>query len=213
MYLDGSDYRTVWQLAHDWAGKDSESSNPESLSPEIKESIHRIIIAIKNKLISARSNTRVILGDDDFVSTVLDFHYLVKLNACAQKDRFDKKLLNSLYVWRPEVIRWCQNDLLPIPPVWRTKLEIEFAGDSDADDEHWYKRLTPRKKSIVAALHIAERIWQSDKTLLYEDVLNHEDMKKYNKPQIFPSLESFKEWARDIAPVEAKKPGKRKISA
>lgn len=213
MYLRNPDYQTVWQLAHGWVGADGSSSDPNNLPPEVIEAIHRIMVAIRNKLISVRTTSRLIFGEEkDFIDFLVELPHYLKFKACLKNNRFDKNYLNSLYVWRPEILRWCQNDQLPIPPVWQPKLDIEFAPESEADDEHWYERLTSRKKSIVAALHIAERIWQGDKTFLYEDVLNHEDMKKYNKPQIFPSLASFKEWARDIAPQEAKQPGKRKKS-
>lgn len=213
MYLHGRDFQTVWQLAHCWAGVDSNSSDPNNLSQEVIEATHRILVAIRNKLISVRTTSRLIFDEEkDFLDFLIELPQHLKFKACLKNNRFDKDYLDSLYVWRPEVLRWCQNDQLPIPSVWQPKLDIEFSPESEADDEHWYERLTSRKKSIVAALHIAERIWQSDKSLLYEDVLNHEDMKKYNKPQIFPSLDSFKQWARDIAPQEAKQPGKRKKS-
>jgi len=214
MYLDNPrEYLTVWKLGHTWVGHDDSTSAPNNLAPEVIDSIHRIMIAIKNRLITVRTPSHVILDDDSFFGITFDLLHYLKFDACLKKNRFDQTYLDSLYVWRPEVLRWCQNDQLPIPTVWQPKLDIEFAPEAEADDEHWYKSLTPRKKSIVAALHIAERIWQSDKSLLYEDVLNHPDMKKYNKPQIFPSLDSFKEWARDIAPQEAKLPGKRKKSS
>lgn len=212
MYLNSPDYKTIWQLAHLWSGKDSLASDANNLPPEVKEAIYRILVAIRNNLITARTKNRIILKDEDTLDYIIELPHYLKFKACLKNNRFDKDYLDSLYVWRPEVLRWCQNDQLPIPPIWQPKLDIEFAPESEADDEHWYERLTSRKKSIVAALHIAERIWQSDKSLLYEDVLNHEDMKKYNKPQFFPSLDSFKEWARDIAPQEAKQPGKRKKS-
>ena len=213
MYLDNPrEYQTVWQLGHNWVGVDSTTSDPNNLPVEVRESIHRILIAIRNDLISVRNTSMVILGADDFVSAFLNFPHLIKFGACLKKNKFDKDYLDSIYVWRPEVLRWCTNDRLPFPTVWQPQLEVEFPNDDDEDDEHWYKKLTPRKKSIVAALHIAEHIWQENKSLLYEDVLNHPDMKKYNKPQIFASLPSFKNWARDIAPQEAKSPGKRKKS-
>lgn len=214
MYLtDSFDYKTVWQLAHEWTGQDSLSADPTSPSPEVKQAIHRILIAIRNRLITVRTKHRLIMSGDDFLDAVFNIKHDIKFYVCLKKNRFNKEYLDSLYVWRPEVIRWCQNDMLPVPQFWQPKLEIEFSGESEADDEHWYKRLTPRKKGIVAALHIAERLWQNDKSLLYEDVLNHEDMKKYNNPQYFSSLDSFKEWARDIAPQEAKTGGRRKKTA
>ncbi|MBI3479879.1 MAG: hypothetical protein HY016_05925 [Nitrosomonadales bacterium] len=73
MYLNSRDYQTVWQLAHGWAGKDSVTSDPGNLSAEVIEAIHRILIAIRNKLISVRTPFRVIfLEEKDFVDTLFE---------------------------------------------------------------------------------------------------------------------------------------------
>ena len=212
MYLHGSDYQTVWQLAHEWAGKDSSTSDSDNLPPEIKENIHRILVAIRNKLITVRTQSRVILADQGTFEFLLEIAHYRKFDACLQGKRFDKQYLDSLYVWRPEVIRWCNEHQLPIPSIWQQKLDIERPPESEVTDEHWYKALTDRRKRIAGALHIAARLWEDNCFLSYDDVWNHEDMKRYDKPRSFTSLESFKEWARDIAPQEAKSKGRRKIS-
>jgi hypothetical protein len=210
-YLDTGDHLTVWKLAHDWAGIDSAASNPDSLPPEIKAGIFRVLVAIRNKLLSVRTPSRAILVEDGFLDMLADFPHDLKFNACLKKDRFDKNYLDSLYVWRPEVIRWCVNDQLLVPSIWQPKPE-SGSPDESSDDEHWYECLTDRRKGIVAALHIADRLWKEDRSLTYEEIWNHPDMKRYDKPRIFPSLDSFKEWARDIAPKEVKSPGRRRKS-
>lgn len=212
MYLNSSDYQTIWRLAHDWAGKDSHASDPNNISPEIMEAVYRVLVAIRNKLITVRTSFRVLFEDEGFLDFMFEARHYKKFGACLKNNRFDKDYLDSLYVWRPEVIRWCVNDQLPIPSVWLPKLGTDSSAETDADDGHWYEGLTDRRKRIVAALHIAARLWEEDKSFTYEDVWNHPDMKKYDKPRIFPSLESFKEWARDIAPPEAKAGGRRKYS-
>lgn len=123
MYLGIDDYRTVWQLAHNWAGQDSQNSTSSDPSPEVKEAIYRILVAIGNRLISVRTSDFVIFKDDSFLNFLFEIRHYLKFDACKRKGKFDKEYLDSLYVWRPEVIRWCQNDLLPIPPCWQPKIE------------------------------------------------------------------------------------------
>jgi len=55
MYLDSKDYQTVWQLAHNWVGADSEKSDPLQLSDELKHSIHRLMSAAINQTIPSRT--------------------------------------------------------------------------------------------------------------------------------------------------------------
>jgi hypothetical protein len=213
MYLDESpDFKTVWQLAHNWAGKESHASDSSNLSQEIKVAIHRVMIAIRNKLISVRTPSGIIFVDEGFLGTMLDIPHYRKFGACLRKNHFEKEYLNSLNVWKPEVIRWCINDQLPIPPIWQPLADTNSSNEAEAEDGHWYTRLSERRKRIAGALHIAAQLWKSNKSLSYEEVWNHEDMKKYDQPRSFASLAAFKEWARDIAPQEAKSPGKRKNS-
>jgi hypothetical protein len=106
-YLNTGDHLTVWQLAHDWAGKDSTASDPNNLPPEIKAGIYRVLVAIRNQLISVRDYEGLVIVGGSFWAMLFDVPHLLKFNACLTKSRFDKGYLDSLYVWRPEVIRWC----------------------------------------------------------------------------------------------------------
>lgn len=219
MFLLGDDYRTVWQLAHDWGGQNTLINHSLLPSQEVQQAIHRILVAIRNRIISVRTQSRLILSGDDFLDVMFDMKHDFKFIACLKKNRFDKDYLDSLYVWRPEVIRWCKNDMHPIPDYWKPNFETnsltnaELPSESEAENKKWHENLTDRQKRIVGALHIANRLWEENKQLSYDEVWNHEDMKKYDKPRSFPSLDSFKEWARDIAPQEAKVGGRRKKTA
>ncbi|MES1981811.1 MAG: hypothetical protein V4443_04970 [Pseudomonadota bacterium] len=236
--MNDDDYQTIWQLAHGWAGEDRYTSDSNNLSPEVKKWIYRVIVAIRNKILSVRTSNQVILDDDSVLGIISNFSHLRKFTACVTKNRFDKDYLDSLYVWRPEVLRWCFNDRLPIPLAWqeiaapdtievktqdshsyRHSSSLTFQDqigqnsiEEETQDKHWYKNLSDRRKQIAGCLHIAARLWRDNPTLSYEQVWNHDDMKKFDKPRIFPSLDSFREWARDIAPLSAKSPGRRKNS-
>lgn len=210
MYLNGNDYQTVWGLAHAWAEKDGKESDPANLPLEVRENIFRILVAIRNKIITARTKRRLILVDDDsFMDFLYELPHYRRINRCLKDDLFDKDYLDSLHVWRPEVLGWCENHRLPIPPIWNPS-ELAFAQPLvDNNDNHWYENLTPRMKSIVAALHIADRLWKENESLSYSDIYSHPDMVKFNKPPIFNSLDSFREWAKRVAPVKAKQRGRR----
>lgn len=206
MYLDGPDYRTIWQLAHLWA--DIEEAPDAPLNPAVKLQIHRILVAIRNNLIKVRNKRLGVIFESestfDFIFFYISHH--LRFNACLRKDKFDKNYLNSLYVWKPEVIQWCNQHQHTIPTIW---LEQAEEAEEDSENQEWLARLTPRKKQIVGALHIAQRIWEEDPNLDYADVYEHPDMLTYDKPRRFPSLDSFKAWTRSIAPDKAKSRGRR----
>lgn len=39
MFLDNEDFKSVWQLAHNWVGEDSNKTNVNAISPELKTAI------------------------------------------------------------------------------------------------------------------------------------------------------------------------------
>jgi len=207
MYLDGSDYQTVWRLAHSWA-KQTECTNGD-VSAEVRLNIHRILIAIRNDIISVRTPMGVLFADDSTLTFFLELRHYLKFRKLLHQSKFDVEYLENLYVWRPEVIRWCSNHQLAIPHIWQD--EADNSDDTDPE-AHWYHQLTPRRKKIAGALFIAKRLWEEDSLLDYIDVYNHPDMTRYDKPRSFNTLESFKEWAKSIAPVKARSGGKRSKS-
>ena len=44
MHVENSpDFKTVWQLAHNWIGADLDETNSSAISPELKTAIHRLM--------------------------------------------------------------------------------------------------------------------------------------------------------------------------
>lgn len=193
--------------------QDASATDPANLPIEVKQSIYRIMVAIRNHIISVRNASGgIFVEEEDFIDFWMAYPHHRKFTACLKGGKFNKEYLDSLYVWRPDVLRWCAKDQLPIPPVWQPKPGIEAESENDTDDTHWHDSLSDRRKQITTVLHIASHLWEDNPKLSYEEVWTHPDMLKYDKPRIFPSLDSFKKWARNIAPTEAKSPGKRRKS-
>lgn len=196
MYLDIDDYRTVWQLAHDWAGQDSQDNTASVPSTEVKKAIHRILVAIINKLISVRTSSIVIFDDDSFLGFVFDIRHYLKVRACQRKNRFDKKYLDSLYVWRPEVIRWCKNDLLPIPPCWQPKVEAGVVTHTESTPEVEVQADTATKKEIT-------------KGISKNEVINSFNGIYYDRDQWDKYLADPPEWLKPCRTVPGKKGSNR----
>lgn len=131
MYLEGEDFQTVWQLAHNWTNADPDTSDPSALPPELMQAIHRLLSAIMirgivacTKKISVLDNDsiRIAILDDESIGTVIfDSIHCVKINRCLRKNRFDKGYLNSIYVKRSEVLDWCDKERIAPPALWATE--------------------------------------------------------------------------------------------
>ncbi|PTQ85112.1 hypothetical protein C8R28_101566 [Nitrosomonas ureae] len=55
MHVENSlDFKTVWQLAHNWIGADLDKTNSNTISPELKTAIHRLMQAMSSMEITGR---------------------------------------------------------------------------------------------------------------------------------------------------------------
>ena len=85
MYLDSKDFQTVWKLAHDWVNTDPNKSDLNSLSPDLMQAIHRLMGAMLNRDISARTKRMTIFQDESFPSFIFDFHHYLKFARCLSR--------------------------------------------------------------------------------------------------------------------------------
>lgn len=75
MFLDGEDFKTVWQLAHNWVGIDPNETDVNAISLDLKTAIHRLMHAMACHEISVRSRRCRIFEDDSILSFALDFFH------------------------------------------------------------------------------------------------------------------------------------------
>ena len=73
MFLDGEDFKSVWQLAHNWAGDDPNKTDVKEVSPKLKTAIHRLMHAMAIRDISARSSKRLTFEDNSLWTFITDF--------------------------------------------------------------------------------------------------------------------------------------------
>lgn len=119
MFLDGKDFKTIWQLAHDWVDADPEKTDINAVSSELKDAIHRLMLASFNEEISIRTKDYVIFDKGYYLNTIFDYFHFRKFKQCLKQDKFDQVYLDSLYVKRNEVLDWCANIIyLDPPPCW-----------------------------------------------------------------------------------------------
>ena len=142
MFLDGGDFQTVWRLAHNWVNADPDTSDVNSLSPELIQAIHRLMIAMRNRDIAARTKRTAFFQDDSFLSIIFDFYHYLKFRNCLTIGKFDKAYLDSLYVRRGDVLSWCDKERIASPALWASKnpsieqkIDPELQEDETIDSE------------------------------------------------------------------------------
>lgn len=206
------DFKSIWQLAHDWAGEESDKTDPNAISSELRISIDRLLRAIGSKEISGRWKGYRIFLDDSILSSIFDIRHILRFYWWIMFNKSSKYYLDNLYVKRNEVIIWCDKiALLDPPPCW-AKSQITVTGQTiDSEDENinWHDEMTDRRRKITGCLELAKKLWEENPNQSYEQIYNHSIMRKYGNPSIF-SPESFQKWAKDYASDYAKRGGRRK---
>lgn len=215
---DNPDFKTVWQLAHNWVGEDPDQTDPKAISPNLRLAIDRLIRAISANEISARWKGYRIFKDDTLLSDIFEIRHLLTFYFWVIFNKFSKNYLDNLYVKRNEVITWCEKTaLLDPPPCWALNSAtastqiIDKTTETSDESKNWYDELTDRRRKRAGCLELAKKLWEEDSNQSYDQIYNHPVMKKYGNRSVF-SPESFQEWAKEYAPESAKKGGRRKKS-
>ncbi len=207
------DFKTVWQLAHDWVGEEIDKTDPNAISPELRLAIDRLMRAISCKEITGRWKGYRIFMDESFLSTIFDLGHSIRFFIWARFNSFSKYYLDNLYVKRNEVIIWCDKILLLDPPpcwshkkltaIYQTKNELI---DPDDENNSWYDKITERRRQRVTCIELAKQLWKIEPELSYDKMKDHNVMRKFGYSSTF-SAKQFKNLVRIVASESAQSPG------
>ena len=116
MFLKGIEFDTIWRVAHKWVDQDPNTNNIESLQDLVKIRIQRLARAVIKGKLSLRKSNGVPALDSGFIfSITLEREIFWPLRNCYVKEKFDQSLLDSVYVSRAEILRWCEAEYLSPP--------------------------------------------------------------------------------------------------
>ncbi|SEQ46210.1 hypothetical protein [Nitrosomonas ureae] len=206
MFLDDNpDYQTVWQLAHNWAGADPNETVINAITPKLRKHIIRLMLAIRNKKISARTRKRSIFIDDSVISLIVDTpHYLKTLN-CLLKDAINKAYLDSLYVKREEVIDWCIRSHYDPPFWWMPK----YLPDRQIITKE-VKNYRPANEieDKIRWQTIASTLWEFDPAIHPNHIARSKILQRIGNGTQY-DISTITEWITDLDPQkDYRKPGR-----
>lgn len=209
---DREEYLSVWEFAHQWEGMDLLQTDQSKPPSEIKQKINRILQAyFREELPLRKPNGSRLLGHHWLHGVLMVDNQHEKLSADLRQDKIDMRLMDCLYLRRGETLHWFAKEFIEPPSCWAPqsgKREPEKPVIEDESKDDWYRKLTPQRKEKVACLEVAKHLWEQEPSLLYEEVRTHPIMTQAGLRHVF-TPDSFKTWARDVAPEEAKKGGRR----
>lgn len=158
MILKGIEFESIWNVAHKWCNQNPDTSKPESLDPLVLERMMRIARAVLFKKLSLRKEDNTpILDSWVLINMIIDFRVFWGLRDTYFHQKIDKTLLDSHYISRAELLKWCSEEYLTFPQFW-----LEDNQFSKIPESEKVSPASRRDKAKSAYRALAEFIWSID---------------------------------------------------
>ncbi|MDR4513655.1 hypothetical protein [Nitrosomonas sp.] len=197
------DFKTVWQLTHNWVGEEPDKTDPLAISPALRIAIDRLIRGISSREISGRWKGYRIFTGSLFLSLILEPIHCLRFFRWLIYHKFSIDYLDNLYVKRNEVITWCEKVvLLDPPPCWAIKNPSDNKISVNETKRH---RPLNEVEDRIRCQAIASALWELDIDIHPIHLARSKILQRFGNGRIY-SEDTLKRW---IAEVDPKK-GQRK---
>ena len=204
MYLDDNpDYQTVWKLAHNWVDANPDETDTNAIPPKLREHIIRLILAIRNKDIAARTRKGVIFADNSIITIFENIPHYINTRTCLLNGNFNKSYLDSLYVKREEVINLCIKSYCDFPPCWvPNRLPFDQAIAKDTKNYRPADEIEDR----IRCQAIASALWELEPDIHPVHIARSKIMQRFGNGRTYGE-ETIKEWIKEVDPIKKRKKG------
>lgn len=200
MYSESEDFRSVWNLAHDWAGFDPNKTDVKNLPKPVYLNLQRLSSAVIVRALPAQTKKLAIFVDDSLMTLLFDARHFIKLLFCKWGRSIDANYLKSIYVKRIHFIELCEKERLPYSGFWvltqvETPHKVTYRPKNEIED-----------KAVCRA--IALTLWEIDPDIHPSHLANSKAIQSYANGKLY-DLETIKEWIADLDPQQKhRKPGR-----
>lgn len=197
MFLEGIEFETIWRLAHKWVDQDPNTNNIESLQDLVKIRIQRLARAvIHNKLSLRKSNNAPTLDRGLVPNMIIERKIFWPLRNCYVKEKFDQSLLDSVYVSRAEVLKWCEGEYLSPPQFW-----LENNLTSNSPEKSKDSPASKRDKAEAAWRAFAQALWMIDQRIHPKHIAESEALRRYENVKDY-TPDTVRDWIVDLDPLK-----------
>ena len=199
MILVGIENETIWRVAHKWDNQDPDKSVPENLTPFVKDRIMRLAQAANRQKIGLyKSNNAPVLDSNFVMNMIMDWSIFWQIRNTYWHQKFDKSILDSLYVSRGDVLRWCKNEFLSEPKFW---LEQNLITENNKESA-----LSKRERAILAWRSFAQLLWIIDPRIHPKHIADSKILRTIDNVKDYKS-DTVKDWIKDLDPLKDERTG------
>lgn len=197
MFLKGIEFDTIWRVAHKWVDQDPNTNNIESLQDLVKIRIQRLARAVIKGKLSLRKSNGVPALDSGFIfSITLEREIFWPLRNCYVKEKFDQSLLDSVYVSRAEVLKWCEGEYLSPPQFW-----LENNLTSNFPEKSKNSPASKRDKAEAAWKAFAQALWLIDPRIHPSHIAKSEALRKFENVKDY-TPDTVRDWIVGLDPLK-----------
>lgn len=197
MILEGIEFDTIWRVAHKWANQDPNTNNTESLHPLVSDRLQRMARAAIFRKLSLRDTTNTpVLDSWLLINMIFERKIFWGLRACYFHHKFDQALLDSVYVSRAELLKWCEVGYLSPPQFW-----LEDNLISKIPEKAKHSPASRRDKAIVAWRSFAQALWLIDPNIHPRHMAESNALKELENVKGY-SPDTVRDWIVDLDPLK-----------
>ncbi len=204
--LHESDFRSIWDIAHLWAGYPRGGQESEVPEP-VLDKLQKLIWAFAKKKISLRTRSAHLVPSDDvrLLAFSLDSPRSKLLEMVVQR-RFEGQILDSMFVTRSEVLRWCEDDFLTPPAIWAPGAKTGGGAEAQKVIVGRHREEAIDKQLCQA---IARTLWDIDPQIHPAHMINHKAIQKYGNAGQYEDDDTIRGWIVEVDPLRGeRKPGR-----
>lgn len=203
MFLKGIEFDTIWRVAHKWVDQDPNTNNIESLQDLVKIRIQRLARAVIKENLSLRKSNGVPALDSGFIfSIILEGKIFWPLRNCYVKEKFDQSLLDSVYVSRAEVLKWCEGEYLSPPQFW-----LENNLTSNSSEKSKDLPASKRDKAEASWRAFAQALWMIDQRIHPRHIAESKAFRKFENVKDYKP-DTVRDWIADLDPLKIDRNGR-----
>ncbi|MDD2770210.1 MAG: hypothetical protein PHT19_15905 [Methylococcus sp.] len=200
--LNRNEFRTIWELAFRWEGLEPPEQEPSELPEGVTDKIDKIIWAFRRERLPLRHPSTLLANPDRDSAIELLFidRTLFRLRRCQKRKDFRQKLLDQLYVMRPELLDWCDKDRIDPPAFWGS---IE-RGSKLPVGRHFQEEIDKNRCQAIA-----QTLWDIDPSIHPAHMAESKYLQQYGNGAQCRDEATVKRWIADVDPKKGeRRPGR-----
>lgn len=218
---------SLWELGHRWHNLDPESTDPKKLPRAVQDTLRSLAGAYHyDDLMIVNSKGVENEGAYHEPTQHRYSHEEIEegLGDCNQRKIFDKPLLESVYIERQPLGKWCLEKGITLPGFWFSagwtpdsyrycgwqsdssgKVSLQNTQETDGSQPDPTLRSLQIDKLVCQA--IARTLWDISPHMTIADMCKHEAVQHYGNGRLYKAEYTLRAWLSEVAPPEVK--GKR----